>query len=374
MNDEKSNDDLNTRSIQPKKKTGRLRFSLRSFFILAIIISMALGFWGERWQRQGAVVAHLESRNLEYSYEPMDPKNSSFLGSLKKMCAGLLGNDFVYSLVKAKAELPKDLDEIAKVTWIEELDVSEKRLTDEELDAMRDDDLRYEAYLAEQDAIKWDLNKIAKLTGIKRLTLTGKTTDLSFLDNLNKLEYLDCYSSRIASGVEAIRGKVNLEAVTLRNFEIRDLSVFAESPQLRVLMLNGKDIESLGPLKACPKLERVKINAQRGMDEPLGAIKDYEALLSLSKLVQLDIGGSDFSDLNLVVHMPLSSLDISNTKVVDLSPLKDSKSLTVINLTACKIDDYSPLTTIPTLRLIISQLESEETKSLQDLLPNCRIY
>lgn len=89
-------------------------------------------------------------------------------------------------------------------------------------------------------------------------------------------------------------------------------------------------------------------------------------LAEVGSLFTLDISGTKISDLSpLVVHQDLSLLTLRDTWVVDLTPISGHPRLTNLDIGGSWVSDLSPLADMPSLeRLDIGKLQVESLEPL----------
>ena len=101
---------------------------------------------------------------------------------------------------------------------------------------------------------------------------------------------------------------------------ISDLSGLEQMKNLRVLIIEGQQIEDLSPVYGLENLEVLSVNCN-----PVSSIEGIEKLKNLR---MLDISYTDVSDISPVFGMEkLSRLRIDGTKVSDLSGIENMKRL-----------------------------------------------
>ena len=224
-----------------------------------------------------------------------------------------------------------------------------------------------------------DISPIARLKNLKFLALSRgdlppdpdpTKQDLSPLVNLVELEYLD-----------------------LTDTYTDDLSPLANMKQLRFLKLKGMgNAANLFPLRGLVLLKLLDLQGNPGLtdcsslsslpeleylDLSESKITDLTPLQNLRKLKQLNLSECTMaSDLTPLTHLlELEYLDLSNTSIDDLSPLVNMNKLLKLKLCHTGVTDLTPLRNLSNLRLLkldgnakISQAEiAQLLKALPDL-------
>ena len=166
------------------------------------------------------------------------------------------------------------------------------------------------------------IEPIKALINLKKLDLSSidKIEDLSIVENMVNLKYLEIYSSKI-NNIEPLKNLVNLEILKMRCGAVSDISP----------LLN---------------LSNIKI-----LDFPNFNIEDEQQIKIFKKIEELDFSGKYISDINSLSNFTnLKKLNLSQTKVINITPLKALVNLEELNLEKdwqCdekeKITDIAPL-------------------------------
>ena len=106
-------------------------------------------------------------------------------------------------------------------------------------------------------------------------------------------------------------------------------------------------------------------------------VSDISPLAELNNLERLYLGITQVSDVSPLAELKsLRELSLSNTQVSDLSPLAELKSLNELWLRGTQVSDLSPLAELKNLEeldLSDTQVSDEQVQKLQRALPNCDI-
>jgi Leucine-rich repeat (LRR) protein len=144
-----------------------------------------------------------------------------------------------------------------------------------------------------------------------------------------------------------LAGLENLHELRLNDTKVSDLAPLAELKKLQGLYLNDTQVTDLKPLARLTNLQRLHLDNTQ--------ISDVAPLSGLSKLQQLWLGGTHVSDLAPLAKLNnLRTLYLDFTQVSDLAPLAGLKNLQKLYLNRTHVSD-------------------EQVKSLQQVLPNCKI-
>ena len=83
--------------------------------------------------------------------------------------------------------------------------------------------------------------------------------------------------------------------------------------------------------------------------------------------IHLDLRGSNFTDLSMLFGMPLEVLLLANTSIQDLSYLRDMRFLRKLDLSSTKVKDLTPLAALSIEELNISNTEVVDLEPIRKL-------
>ena len=154
-----------------------------------------------------------------------------------------------------------------------------------------------------------DLSDLVHLPYLERLTITNRTvTDLSFLEGMTHLRYLDMTGCDIRA----------------------DMKILATLPELETLLLGDTSVSSLNFLKNAPALKTLDLRSN--------AVGNLTALSTISTLEVLYLQDNAVSNLKPLSGLPnLSVLDLSDNVIRDLSPLSGCSKLTTLDVSGNKL-------------------------------------
>lgn len=194
---------------------------------------------------------------------------------------------------------------------------------------------------------------------------TMQVSDIEPVRALSKLNYLDCSISGLATGrltdLSPLRG-LPLTFLAVENNPVFDLSPL-KGLKLKSLKLGVTKVSDLSPLQGMP-LEVLHCGFTRVADlSPLKGMKLIEAdfqATAVSDLRPLEgmpiralecYGLRQLTDLSPLKGMRLTNLNIHNTGVADLSPLK-GMPIERLNIPGTKVTDLAPLSDMKTLKWV----------------------
>lgn len=206
------------------------------------------------------------------------------------------------------------------------------------------------------DHIDGTTNFMNHFPGLTSLSFSVKEDgcDISFLDNMPKLQYLNIYNQtideaecshlyghpdlntvRISEGSLASLGWAeecaNIYTIEAEDSLITDLSPLADHEKLTFLMISGAPVSDLTPLTNCKELYELKVD--RSKVTSLAGLEGHE------KLSSLNIANCQVSDLSPVSDANLTSLNASDNKITTLKPLSGCTNLTTLNVNRNELRD-----------------------------------
>lgn len=159
-------------------------------------------------------------------------------------------------------------------------------------------------------------NKIGKPTGdilksdVERITeLYAKNTnisDISGLENLNNLQYLDLSGSKI-SNISALKDLKKLGGIYLDNTQVSDISALSKLPALLVLSLNNTQVTNISALKNFAN-SLSTINLKNDKISDVSVLKNFKNLQSVD-LDGTEVSNSDKQELKKILA---SVFDVTN--------------------------------------------------------------
>jgi len=173
------------------------------------------------------------------------------------------------------------------------------------------------------------------------LWITNPTpTDMLGLTELRCINY-----GPSETGITVLTGleyAVNLQSLTLREHQIRDISPLAGLAQLRTLVLNNNHIADLSSLSGLHAVEHLDIHEN--------GIVNISTLSGLNNLRYLDIHDNQISDISALSGLNnLNTLIICVNRISNVSPLSGLSNLRDLNLMNNEITDISPLAGLTSL-------------------------
>lgn len=123
------------------------------------------------------------------------------------------------------------------------------------------------------------------------------------------------------------------------------------SPGTEVIDLVNAPVVTLDPLGELPELRVLRIRQTNPHESPGGALLDLSALRKCPRLTVVEIPEQNVRSLaGMENHKDLHTLDVSFTRVADLTPLAGLPGLTILRLRHTRVADLAPLDSIPTLQ------------------------
>lgn len=159
------------------------------------------------------------------------------------------------------------------------------------------------------DIYKKDVEKIVSLQ-----VLDGGIRDISGIENLTNLQYLDLSRNEI-SVINQLKDLSKLETLLLSENQISDINALQDLTNLKQLSLDNNRISDIEPLKWLTKLEKLYLNYNR--------ISDVDILEWLTSLKVLYLGGNQISDYSPVKRY-YDNLTDKDFKLSDSTTQKDT--------------------------------------------------
>ena len=171
---------------------------------------------------------------------------------------------------------------------------------------------------------------------------------------------VECEEDRSIENVDVLVGLPALQVVALEGTSVRDVSVLRSLGELEDLYLSETPIESLESVAEL-KLQFLEISET--------AIVDLSPLATMKGLKVLRFTGTKISDLSPLAGLEsLEEIDALDSKVADLSPLSALPALRELRVMDCPVKSIEPLRTIRSLeRVDIAGTEVTSLEPLYDL-------
>ena len=229
-------------------------------------------------------------------------------------------------------EIPKEILELEHLT---SLDFRLNQISDisflEKLTNLTSLDLRFNQIS--------DISFLEKLTNLTSLHLSfNQISDISFLEKLTNLTSLDLSNNQV-SDYSFLEKLTNLTSLDLSNNQVSDYSFLEKLTNLTLLNLSFNQIVDYSFLEKLTNLTSLDLNSNQISDisflEKLinltslnllaNQISNISFLEKLINLTSLNLNSNQISDIsflnNLAQKNNFNQLDISNNKIIDLTPL-----------------------------------------------------
>jgi internalin A len=173
------------------------------------------------------------------------------------------------------------------------------------------------------DGVPWlDTSGVSALGGLESLSMRGvKVDDLDFLVPLRSLRYL-----------------------ALDRAPFHGLGGLSKLNWLRSLWLGFSEVPDLGFLRGLPALESLTIEALHS------SVPSLEPLAALPSLRNLSLGILALLDIRPLASLRLEVLELHDTSVESIEPLRGMGSLRVLRLISTKVGSIDVVRGLPDLR------------------------
>ena len=216
-----------------------------------------------------------------------------------------------------------------------------------------------------------DLSPLAKMTWLERLDLrySPDVTDVGPLRSLQSLQYVNITGTGVKD-LAPLADLPKLGELEARKLTVTDYAPVARMTSLRTIDLLQDPIEDLSPLAKAPMLEHVLVCTTK--------VKDISPLFPVAeRITALDICGSPFRDFAALAKLKnLKKLRLTNMPIKDLKPLEGMTKLEELDLQRTTLDSLMPLHSCKALRkvdLIGAKVPVQEIEALFKAVPGVQI-
>lgn len=246
-----------------------------------------------------------------------------------------------------------------------------------------------------------DLSPLAELTGLRTLYLddnpVADLTPLTKLTNLTTLSIKgisisETQRERLAEALPncaihseataeeefqdisfgGVTFKTDVTELDLSGMGLQNISALSNCKNLQKLNLSGNTISDLSPLMDIPTLQ--------WLDVSNNYVTDLRPLMGITSLRFLNVSGNYFSSTVPLGNMTgLTELHLSDTTVSDFSGLKKLKSLQILGMNSCGLNNdaliqLAGLTGLRSLQIENNvNLTGEAVDALKLSLPSCEV-
>jgi len=221
------------------------------------------------------------------------------------------------------SEIP---DEVAKLTWLQKLDLSYNKII--EINTLQGLTALTSLNLA-GNQIK-EIDALQKLAALTSLDLSGnQIKKIGALQGLTTLTSLVLYSNQIKE-IDVLQGLTALNSLVLFNNQIKEVDTLQGLTALTKLNLAGNQIKEIEALQGLTAL--TSLNLYRNQ------IKDIEALQGLTVLTSLNLYSNQIKDIDRLRRLTaLTSLDLYSNQIKEIDCLKQLKDLEKLELSQNRI-------------------------------------
>ncbi|WP_254489947.1 leucine-rich repeat domain-containing protein [Bacillus thuringiensis] len=190
-----------------------------------------------------------------------------------------------------------------------------------------------------------EITGLEYMTNLEKLTLReSNVKDISAISKLRGLKYVDLTSNSIES-IHPIEQLENINMLFLRDNKISDLTPLSKMKKIKTLDLIGNNIKDIQPLFTLSTMKQLYLANNQ--------ISDLTGIDRLNNVELLWIGNNKINNVESISKMSnLIELEISDSEIKDISSLSQLGNLQVLNLEENYISDISPLSTLTNLHEI----------------------
>ncbi len=232
------------------------------------------------------------------------------------------------------------------------------------------------------------------VSAIKEINLPDAgITDIEPLSKLSELEVVRILPNKITTLLPLSKSN-KLNRLEISNNPISDLSPIALNKGMRIFQLDGTDVDNIDCFSNFQELVKVDLTNTKIKDlTPIKDLNNIEKLKvtnavllnllpleNLTKLKRLSLAGcslvdnADFSTaLGSISNLEIESLDLSETKLTNLSALSKLTKLETLKLNNSTATDIAPLSKLSSLKSLTtwdSNVSDEAVAQLKSQNPN----
>ncbi len=209
----------------------------------------------------------------------------------------------------------ENLDVIGGMTWLENLDLSDNKIS--------------------------DISALASLTKLKTLNLANNNIkNIDAIGTLTKITVLNISNNRISS-VSSLKKLSGLENLNLSDNPVSELDGISSLSNITTLNLARTEINTLGKISSYRNLINLDISGS--------SITGLKNITSISSLSTLNVSQTGVKDFSSIKNMRIKNLTAVGCNLSDLSSLASVDSIESLNLSDNVITDLSPLTRMTNL-------------------------
>lgn len=201
----------------------------------------------------------------------------------------------------------KKLNSIRKWTFLRELEIGINSI--ENLDGLEELPNLERLFIRNIDNNK--LKAIGKCKNLNTLEINGDINDITFLNELNNLEYLGLQENRNLTDISALASMEKLKELDLIKTGVYDISALKNLKRLTKIILNDTNIEDVSALANLPNLKSIFLANTK--------VKDISMLADLPKLEMLNVYNTNVEDISAFIKKgKLNILGIEKKKIPKL--------------------------------------------------------
>ncbi len=218
-----------------------------------------------------------------------------------------------------------------------------------------------------------DLRPIARFTALRKLNLLGRreVVDISLLAQLKNLREVYLGNTAVAD-LSPLSVLAELRILNFRSTNVTDLSPLSNTTSLKELSCAFAPLRDLSPILDLPNLESLSIDLAQvpdlstltgirklkdlsiAMPKPAEGAWSFEGLAALKGLRTLGLGGTNFSDLRLLIPLKkLEDLTLNDTGIADFSPIAEFSKLKILKIYDIPATNYEAMANLKCLTSVV---------------------
>lgn len=209
----------------------------------------------------------------------------------------------------------------------------------------------YSAVLPERE---WDGRDLGAFTGLVRLEMSYDLFCEGDLSGLTNLREIVTSGAELSSLAELVADPGQIRELDLRKVKSVDgISMFTGLERLTIENMPAEDVKQLVSLESLKQLSLVdNISSDSIFVEEAVRVVDYTAISRMTALESLYIRSDILKEISFLSGLPrLTSLELEDTVIISLEPLKSIQGLQCLHLSGNdRLKDYSPVSELSGLQ------------------------
>jgi pimeloyl-ACP methyl ester carboxylesterase len=195
-----------------------------------------------------------------------------------------------------------------------------------------------------------DLSPLRNFRNLRTLNVTGtRVMDFSAISDIETIEFLSVNGRQLA-GLLVLRDLPNFKKISLFETDPVDLSPIGELGKLESLQIDGPRMLNLAPLRRLSRLSSLWISPQAADFTTMMQVEDVAAIGELHELRKLTLMQVLITDLSFMRGLPnLAEFTAMFVPLSNINGIEGARALSTVQLSRTNVVDISPLLRLPGL-------------------------